>query len=60
MVNETVNARIVDAAEIQPDDLVLEIGPGTGSLTKALVDAGAHVIAVEKVVEHFCNSNNVG
>ncbi|CAM6104624.1 unnamed protein product [Calypogeia fissa] len=66
MVNETVNTRIVEAAQIQPDDLVLEIGPGTGSLTQALVDAGAHVIAVEKdpdmaslVMERFRHSNRV-
>ena len=49
MINEKVNADMVEAAGIQPGDLVLEIGPGTGSLTKALVEAGAHVIAVEKV-----------
>lgn len=49
MVNEQVNIDMVEAAGIQPGDLVLEIGPGTGSLTNALVDAGANVIAVEKV-----------
>ena len=49
MVNEQVNIDMVKAAEIQPGDLVLEIGPGTGSLTNALVDAGANIIAVEKV-----------
>jgi 16S rRNA A1518/A1519 N6-dimethyltransferase RsmA/KsgA/DIM1 with predicted DNA glycosylase/AP lyase activity len=49
MINEKVNTDMVEAAGIQPGDLVLEIGPGTGSLTKALVEAGAHVIAVEKV-----------
>ncbi|KAG0620253.1 hypothetical protein M758_4G202000 [Ceratodon purpureus] len=48
MVNEQVNIDMVKAAEIQPGDLVLEIGPGTGSLTNALVDAGANIIAVEK------------
>lgn len=49
MVNEQVNIDMVEAAGIQPGDLVLEIGPGTGSLTNALVDAGANIIAVEKV-----------
>jgi len=39
--------KIVNAAEIQPTDTVLEIGPGLGSLTRYLA-AGAHkVIAVE-------------
>lgn len=49
MVNEKVNAKVVDAAHICPGDIVVEIGPGTGALTKSLVAAGAHVIAVEKV-----------
>ena len=35
------------AAEITPDDVVLEIGPGLGSLTRHLADAARHVIAVE-------------
>lgn len=39
---------IVDAAEIKPGERVLEIGPGDGALTKALLAAGAHVFAVEK------------
>ena len=33
--------RIVEAAQITPDDQVLEVGPGTGTLTEALLDAGA-------------------
>jgi 16S rRNA (adenine1518-N6/adenine1519-N6)-dimethyltransferase len=39
--------RIVALAEVAPGDLVLEIGPGIGSLTLALLDAGAQVLAVE-------------
>lgn len=39
--------RIVAAAEIQPGDRVLEIGPGLGVLTRALAEAGASVVAVE-------------
>ena len=38
---------IVLAAEIQPGDRVLEIGPGIGTLTQALAEAGAQVTAVE-------------
>ncbi|EFJ07276.1 hypothetical protein SELMODRAFT_133904 [Selaginella moellendorffii] len=48
MVNSNINDEIVRAAEIQPGDLVLEIGPGTGALTDSLLCAGAYVIAVEK------------
>jgi len=39
--------RIVEAAEISPDDLVLEVGPGVGVLTRELVRAGGRVTAVE-------------
>jgi 16S rRNA (adenine1518-N6/adenine1519-N6)-dimethyltransferase len=40
-------ARIVAAARIVPDELVLEVGAGTGGLTERLLDAGARVVAVE-------------
>ncbi len=39
--------KLVDAANVQPGEVVLEVGPGTGTLTEALVDAGATVIACE-------------
>ena len=38
---------IVDAADIHPGDKVLEIGPGIGTLTQGLAEAGAEVTAVE-------------
>lgn len=38
---------IVTAAELEPDAKVLEIGPGTGRLTRRLLSAGASVTAVE-------------
>lgn len=38
---------ICDIAEVQEGDDVLEIGPGQGSLTQALINRGAKVIAVE-------------
>ena len=38
---------IVKAAAIKPDDQVIEIGPGIGSLTEQLLDAGAKVFAYE-------------
>ncbi len=40
-------SRILDAANLAPGDRVLEVGPGTGALTERLLDAGAHVIAIE-------------
>ena len=39
--------RIVVAADLQPDDVVVEVGPGTGLLTKLLADRAARVLAVE-------------
>lgn len=39
--------RIVRTAEVRADDLVLEVGPGLGSLTLGLLQTGARVVAVE-------------
>jgi 16S rRNA (adenine1518-N6/adenine1519-N6)-dimethyltransferase len=39
--------RIVRTAELRPDDVVLEVGPGLGSLTLGLLDADHQVSAVE-------------
>lgn len=48
LIDGNIIRKIVAAADVVPGDLVLEIGPGPGSLTQALLEAGAHVIAVEK------------
>lgn len=40
--------KIVRLAEVGPDDRVVEVGPGIGSLTLALSDTGAHVLAIER------------
>jgi 16S rRNA (adenine1518-N6/adenine1519-N6)-dimethyltransferase len=47
VVDPNTVRRIVAAAGIAPDDVVLEIGPGLGSLTLALADVAAEVVAVE-------------
>lgn len=39
--------RIVEAAALTPDDVVLEIGPGPGVLTGRLADRAGRVVAVE-------------
>jgi 16S rRNA (adenine1518-N6/adenine1519-N6)-dimethyltransferase len=38
---------LVDSARIGPADIVLEVGPGTGSLTEALAEQAGQVVAVE-------------
>ena len=40
-------AKIVEAAEITPEDVVTEIGPGAATLTAALAEKAAQVIAIE-------------
>jgi len=40
--------KIADAGAVGPDDTVLEIGPGEGTLTAELLSRHAHVVAIEK------------
>jgi 16S rRNA (adenine1518-N6/adenine1519-N6)-dimethyltransferase len=47
LVDPNTVRRIVRAAAVEPDDVVLEVGPGVGSLTVGLVAAGRRVVAVE-------------
>ena len=46
-MEESVVNRIAKAAELTPEDTVLEIGPGIGTLTQALAMTGASVVSVE-------------
>jgi 16S rRNA (adenine1518-N6/adenine1519-N6)-dimethyltransferase len=39
---------ILDEADVQADETVLEIGPGLGTLTKALTECAGQVVAIEK------------
>lgn len=39
--------KIASIAELMPDDTVVEIGPGTGTLTRVLAQQARHVIAIE-------------
>jgi len=45
--DERIARKIVDAVAPSSDDVVLEIGPGEGALTKFLVSSGARLILVE-------------
>jgi len=48
LIDSNILGIIVSAAEISPDDQLLEIGPGLGALTQALLESGAKVTAIEK------------
>jgi 16S rRNA (adenine1518-N6/adenine1519-N6)-dimethyltransferase len=47
VVDPNTVRRIVRTARVEPGDEVLEVGPGLGSLTLGLLEAGARVTAVE-------------
>ena len=46
--DQNVLRRIVKAADLQPDDEVLEIGPGLGALTEHLLSEAKALLAIEK------------
>ena len=47
LIDDHVITKIINAAEITKDDLVLEIGPGIGTMTQYLAESAGKVIAVE-------------
>lgn len=47
LINGEVIRNILDYANIQPEDTVVEIGPGVGFVTEQLVKRAAKVIAIE-------------
>ena len=48
LVNRGILDKVLGAAQLDKNDIVIEIGPGTGILTKKLSDQAGRVIAVEK------------
>ena len=48
LLDLNITRKIARLAEIGPGDRVIEVGPGPGGLTRALLETGARVIAVEK------------
>ena len=66
LIDRNLMQKLVDSAEIGPDDVVLEIGPGTGSLTSLLADLAGWVVTVEidaRIAEvarrHLAHHDNV-
>lgn len=47
LINEDVVNSIVESSEISKEDLVIEIGPGLGTLTEELLERAGKVIAIE-------------
>lgn len=45
--DHNVLTKLIDAAQLSEGDLVLEVGPGTGTLTEALLEKGCRVVACE-------------
>lgn len=48
LLDLNITRKIARLAEATPDDRILEIGPGPGGLTRALLESGANVIAIER------------
>lgn len=48
LINEDVLDEIIETAQVKPDDVVLEVGPGLGILTIELAKKAKKIIAVEK------------
>ena len=53
LMHARIAERIVMVADLKPDSVVLEIGPGTGMLTRALLQRAGRVIAVETDYELY-------
>src|SRR5688500_2639222 len=47
MIDQNLVRLVADAGEIKAGELVVEVGPGTGTLTEELLARGAEVLAVE-------------
>lgn len=47
LIDHNLIKKLVDACEVDAGDLVLEVGPGTGTMTEELLDRGAAVVACE-------------
>jgi len=51
LISKTVLNKIIKAADLKKTDIVLEIGPGIGALTKELAKKAGKVIAIEKDIK---------
>ena len=47
LISDEVVQKIIEDSEIKQDDLIIEIGPGLGTLTKELLEKAGKVICIE-------------
>ena len=59
LINEDIVSGIIKEADVQKEDLIIEIGPGLGTLTKELLQYAGKVICVE-LDERMIYANLVG
>ena len=48
LIDKKILEKIIESADIKPSDIILEVGPGIGTLTQELAKQAKQVIAVEK------------
>ncbi|MDO8555600.1 MAG: rRNA adenine N-6-methyltransferase family protein [Nanoarchaeota archaeon] len=48
LIDETIVTAMIQALDITKNDVILEIGPGTGAITKTLAETNHKIIAIEK------------
>ena len=51
LIDQSAIKKIIDAANVNSEDIILEIGPGTGVLTQELAKRAKKVIAIEKDIK---------
>jgi 16S rRNA (adenine1518-N6/adenine1519-N6)-dimethyltransferase len=66
LIDQNIARKIVQIAEIKPDETVLEIGPGRGILTRHLIQQAKRVIAIEvdrdlygPLEKEFCDASSL-
>ncbi|MFH1129445.1 MAG: 16S rRNA (adenine(1518)-N(6)/adenine(1519)-N(6))-dimethyltransferase RsmA [Patescibacteria group bacterium] len=65
LIDENVLNKIIETANIKPNDIILEVGPGLGNLTLELAKRAERVIAIEKdrelceILEKILKDNNI-
>src|SRR6056297_1992854 len=65
LIDKNINEKIIEAASITSDDIVIEIGPGLGNLTQLLCQEAKRVISIEvdedfkKIHQDILNYDNL-